>query len=224
MLIFGDPSLSTSSPVPVYVHPEVSRKSPLTSLSWSFLPHFSLRQLHGPSNWLPEVRPWYPPQSDPSIKTLLKHSSHHHLLAQEYPLDVSSLTLGEILNYLAWTPSLILTCLCCFIVHHSTFMHFIVLSFPNQFMHFQPHALFRMKLRSGMPFPLTSHLDKILFPLQKPPILTLCTSVECWSSVSQRWIIGKSLRYILTWSSWRGRILYSATKLIVYLVCYSLLF
>lgn len=104
MLIFGDPSLSTSSLVPIYAHSEVSYKSPLTSSSWSHLHHFSLEQLHGPSNWLPEVRSLCPPQSDTSIGTLLpKHNSHHHLLAQEYPLDVSSLTLGEILNCLAWT-------------------------------------------------------------------------------------------------------------------------
>lgn len=70
-----------------------------------------------------------------------------------------------------------------------------------------------------MPFPPTSHLDKILFPVQKPPVIILCTSVGRWSSVLQRSITGKRLRYSLTWSSWR--VLYSATELVVYLVCYS---
>lgn len=157
--------------------------------------NFSLKQLHGPSNWLPEVRPRCPCRL--TLPPGPSYNSRRHLLAQEYPWDVFSLTLGEILNYLACALRPITTGLCSFILCQPTFMHFIVLFFPNQFMHFKPHALLRRKLRSGMPILPTSHLAKILFLLQKPSILILCTSIERWSSVSQRCITGKSVRYIL---------------------------
>ena len=156
MLILGDPSLATSSPLATYAHSEVSWKSPFISLSWSHLCSFLLEQLHWPSYWLLAVKPLYPSsQYNASIRTVfLKHNSHDHFLAQEYPLDVCLLIdfkrnskLSRMhpkahpnLSLLVYIP----------LLHLCAFYSF---AFPNQFIHFKPHVLFRMKPCSGLPFP-----------------------------------------------------------------------
>lgn len=126
MLIFADPSLSTSSPLPISAYSEVSCKSPLASVALvQTCVIFHLNSCTDPltsfraSGLCPHLV-WSFHQNS------IKHNSDHHVPAQKYPFDVSLLTLAKLLNYLIRNLRLFMTCLGRFAFSYSTSVHSII--------------------------------------------------------------------------------------------------